>query len=47
MVGKTGPVFGQNGNVIKFKPAVNVDEQEIDEIATLFGRALMQVEATL
>ena len=47
MVGKTGPVFGRNGNVIKFKPAVNVTEDEIDEMATLFGRALAQVEATL
>ncbi|MFN8160825.1 MAG: aspartate aminotransferase family protein [Solirubrobacterales bacterium] len=47
LVGKTGPVFGSNGNVIKFKPAVNVGEDEIAEMAELFGRALAQVEATL
>ena len=47
IVGKSGPVFGQNGNVIKFKPAVNVTEDEIEEMASLFGRALAQVEATL
>ena len=47
MVGKSGPVFGSNGNVIKFKPAVNVSEDEIVEIAELFGKALAEVEATL
>ncbi len=47
MVGKSGPVFGSNGNVIKFKPAVNVNEDEIAEMAELFGRALGQVEGTL
>ena len=47
MVGKSGPVFGSNGNVIKFKPAVNATEDDIEEIATLFGRALTQVEATV
>jgi 4-aminobutyrate aminotransferase-like enzyme len=47
MVGKSGPVFGSNGNVIKFKPAVNVTEDEIEEMASIFGRALRQVEATL
>ena len=47
MVGKSGPVFGSNGNVIKFKPAVNVTEDEIVEMAELFGRALAEVEATL
>lgn len=47
MVGKSGPVFGQNGNVIKFKPAVNVTEDDVEEMATRFGRALRQVEAAL
>lgn len=47
MVGKSGPVFGQNGNVIKFKPAVNVTEDEIEEMTAIFGRALAQVEAAL
>jgi len=47
MVGKSGPVFGSNGNVIKFKPAVNVTEDEIVEIAELFGRALARVESGL
>ncbi|MCD6727752.1 MAG: aspartate aminotransferase family protein [Solirubrobacteraceae bacterium] len=45
MVGKSGPVWGSNGNVIKFKPAVNVTADEIDEMATIFGRALARVEA--
>lgn len=47
MIGKTGPVFGSNGNVVKFKPAVNVGEDEIVEIAELFAKSLAQVEATL
>jgi len=47
MVGKTGPVFGSNGNVIKFKPAVNVGEDEIVEMTELFGKALAEVEAGL
>ncbi len=47
MVGKTGPVFGSNGNVIKFKPAVNVGEDEIVEMTELFGKALAEVEAAL
>lgn len=47
MVGKSGPVFGSNGNVIKFKPAVNVTEDDVEEMAEIFGRALAQVEATL
>ena len=45
--GKTGPVFGANGNVVKFKPAVNVGEDEIVEIAELFAKSLAEVEATL
>ena len=47
MIGKTGPVFGANGNVVKFKPAVNVGEDEIVEIADLFAKSLAEVEATL
>jgi 4-aminobutyrate aminotransferase-like enzyme len=47
MVGKSGPVFGSNGNVIKFKPAVNVGEDEIVEMTELFGKALAEVEAGL
>ena len=47
MVGKTGPVFGSNGNVIKFKPAVNVAEDEIEEMADLFAKSLAEVEAGL
>ena len=47
MIGKTGPVFGSNGNVVKFKPAVNVTEDEIVEMTDIFGRALADVEATL
>ncbi len=30
MIGKTGPVFGSNGNVVKFKPAVNVTEEDAE-----------------
>ena len=47
MIGKTGPVFGSNGNVAKFKPAVNATEEEVMEMVELFGRALRDVEATL
>ena len=47
IVGRTGPVFGANGNVIKFKPAVNITEDEAVMIVELFGRALRQVEASL
>ena len=47
MIGKSGPVFGSNGNVAKFKPAVNVTEEDAEEMVELFGRALRDVEATL
>jgi 4-aminobutyrate aminotransferase-like enzyme len=47
MIGKTGPVFGANGNVAKFKPAVNVTEEDAMEMLELFTRALRDVEATL
>jgi 4-aminobutyrate aminotransferase-like enzyme len=47
MIGKSGPVFGANGNVAKFKPAVNVTEEDAEEMVELFGRALKKVEATL
>lgn len=47
MVGKTGPVFGSNGNVIKFKPAVNATEDDIVEMVEIFGRSLAEVERTL
>jgi hypothetical protein len=33
--------------VVKFKPAVNVSEDEIVEMTEIFGRALAEVEATL
>ena len=33
--------------MIKFKPAVNVGEDEIVEMAELFGKALAEVEAAL
>jgi 4-aminobutyrate aminotransferase-like enzyme len=47
MIGKSGPVFGANGNVAKLKPAVNVTEEDAEEMVELFGRALRDVEATL
>ena len=44
MVGRTGPVFGENGNTIKLKPAVNATEEELIEMLELFEAALADVE---
>ena len=44
MVGRTGPVFGDNGNTIKLKPAVNSSEEELMEMLDRFEAALAEVE---
>jgi 4-aminobutyrate aminotransferase-like enzyme len=43
MIGKTGPVYGDNGNVLKLKPAVNVRAAEIDEILRRFDKTMAEV----
>lgn len=45
LIGKSGPVFGAFGNVMKFKPAVNTTEAEAHEMADRFAEALAEVEA--
>lgn len=45
MVGCTGPVFGENGNTIKLKPAVNSTSDELMEMLDRFESALGVVEA--
>lgn len=46
MVGKTGPTFGPPaGNVIKFKPAVNITAPIVDEICAIFDEVLTEAEA--
>ncbi len=47
MLGRSGPVFGAHGNVIKLKPAVNVTEAEAEAIAERFAAALEDVERAL
>jgi 4-aminobutyrate aminotransferase-like enzyme len=44
MVGRTGPVFGDNGNTIKLKPAVNATKDELMEMLERFEAALAEVE---
>jgi 4-aminobutyrate aminotransferase-like enzyme len=43
LIGKTGPVYGDNGNVLKLKPAVNATAADIDEILVRFGRTMAEV----
>jgi 4-aminobutyrate aminotransferase len=43
LIGKTGPVYGDNGNVLKLKPAVNATAGDIDEILARFGRTMAEV----
>lgn len=40
MVGRTGPVFGDLGNTIKLKPAVNSTQSELEEMLDRFEAAL-------
>jgi len=44
MVGRTGPVFGENGNTLKLKPAVNATREELLEMLEIFEAALADVE---
>jgi 4-aminobutyrate aminotransferase-like enzyme len=43
LIGKTGPVYVDNGNVLKLKPAVNATAAEIDEILVRLDRTLAEV----
>jgi 4-aminobutyrate aminotransferase-like enzyme len=47
LIGRSGPVFGAFGNVIKFKPAVNTTVDEIAEMADKFAASLAAVESQL
>lgn len=38
LLGKSGPVFGNYGNVIKLKPAVNSTSAEVDEMMDRLDR---------
>ena len=45
VMGRSGPVFGAYGNVLKFKPAVNSTEDEVHAMLDRFEAALLHVEA--
>ena len=45
VMGRSGPVFGAYGNVLKFKPAVNSTEAEAHAMLDRFEAALLHVEA--
>ncbi|MGI9557521.1 MAG: aspartate aminotransferase family protein, partial [Solirubrobacterales bacterium] len=47
MIGYTGPVFGELGNVLKLKPAVNTPQDRIEAMLERFESALLSVEDTL
>jgi 4-aminobutyrate aminotransferase-like enzyme len=47
LVGKTGPVFGNYGNVIKLKPAVNLSKSEADEILERFEKSVAATQQKL
>jgi 4-aminobutyrate aminotransferase-like enzyme len=40
--GKSGPVFGPYGNVIKIKPAVNITEDQVEHMLKLFEDVLKE-----
>lgn len=44
LLGITGPVFGNYGNVIKLKPAVNLTKADADEILARFEKALQATQ---
>jgi 4-aminobutyrate aminotransferase-like enzyme len=46
MLGRTGPVFGNFGNVVKFKPAVNTDQGDLEDVLDRFASALYEVEGS-
>lgn len=47
MIGRSGPVFGELGNVLKLKPAVNAPQAKIEAMLERFAGALAAVEKTL
>ncbi len=44
LLGISGPVFGQYGNVIKFKPAVNLNNELADRILAIFEDVLREAK---
>ena len=46
MLGRTGPVFGNLGNVVKFKPAVNTPQVDLEDALERFESALHEVEGS-
>lgn len=44
LLGITGPVFGNYGNVVKLKPAVNLSKADADEMLDRFERALQAAQ---
>ena len=47
MIGRSGPVFGELGNVLKMKPAVNVPLERLEGMLERFESALATVEREL
>lgn len=47
LIGKSGPVFGDFGNVLKLKPAVNTTRDQADEMLDRFERSLAAAQARL
>ncbi|MFZ5674481.1 MAG: aspartate aminotransferase family protein [Pseudomonadota bacterium] len=47
LLGKSGPVFGDFGNVIKLKPAVNTTRDQADEMLDRLERSLAAAQARL
>jgi 4-aminobutyrate aminotransferase-like enzyme len=47
LIGKSGPVFGDYGNVLKLKPAVNTTRAEADEMLDRFDRVIAATQARL
>lgn len=47
LIGKSGPVFGDFGNVLKLKPAVNTTRAEADEMLDRFERSIAAAQARL
>ncbi len=47
MIGRSGPVFGELGNVLKLKPAVNTPREGLEEMLDRFEDSLASVEKAL
>ncbi|MDR6759096.1 4-aminobutyrate aminotransferase-like enzyme [Mycoplana sp. BE70] len=47
LIGKSGPVFGDFGNVLKLKPAVNTTRDEADEMLDRFERCIAAAQVRL